>query len=182
MIVRGLILAGLAVAALGCNDRARRANIDLRNQVAQLEQRNGELERHIAALQAPTAKPATLPTTMPADVITTTDLLFGKLTAVRDQTLEVYIVPTDRFGDEIKASGNFRIELYDLDRERPKVAQWEFDPEAALDSWTSLFTIYGYVLECPLDTMVEGELTVRVDFTETLTGRRFTEQMVINVE
>lgn len=182
MIGRLAIIGLLGVVTVGCGDSSRSANIDLRKQVAGLTQRNTELERHIKALQAPTAKPATMPNRIPPEVITTTGLVFGKLTAVRDGKLKVYIVPTDQFGDEIKAAGMFTIELYDLDREEPRVAKWTVPADEALKQWVNLLTIYGYVLECPLKQAVEGELTVRIAFEEALTGRIFTDQLVITAE
>ncbi|MEM8875493.1 MAG: hypothetical protein AAGD32_14695 [Planctomycetota bacterium] len=175
MIGRLAILA-LVLAAVGCNDGPRKANIELRKQVADLEQRNTELERHIGALQAPTRTPATMPDPLPPQVVVTTGLLFGKLTAIENGVLKVYIVPTDKFGDEIKAAGTFTVELYDLDREQPRVQQWTVDADEALGQWVNMLTIYGYVIELPLTEPVDGELTVRVAFEETLTGRTFTEQ------
>ena len=128
----------------------------------------------------------------PAGLLFVTDKLeFGKLTGGADtdrttpgdETLRVYVQPVDRYGDELKAAGAFTITATTDAADPAKLGQWTFAPADAARMWRNRFSTYGYVLDCPLDDGVEpGPIVVRVEFTESLTGKTFTAKTDAELE
>ena len=182
----------------GCGG-PNKANIELRKQNQALRKQVKELERAreadaatIRSLQGTDRAVTTLPLERLESLYTTHGLRIGKLTGgfdtdrdkPGDELLKVYAVPLDRTGDLLKAAGSFTVELFDLsDEKEVRIGQWAFSAEQTPELWHGQVLSYGYVLPCPWQTVPEHEnLTVKVAFTDALTGRTFTEQKQIDVK
>ena len=187
----------LVCSAAGCTTPSA-ANIQLRKENQTLQTQVDTLSRQHAADQAALAGQhnATVPT-LPQDrldqLFTTHGLSFGKLTggyrADEADTgpadgIEVQIVPTDDSGDEIKAAGSFTVQVFDLaDAAHPLLDTWNFSPQQTRTMFYDHLMLYTYVLHCPWQhgPPPHGELTLRVSFTDALTGRVFTAEKQVHV-
>jgi hypothetical protein len=187
----------LALTIIGCAAGPRAANITLRKE---LQQRDAQIALLTAQHQADLAdlRASTRPTTTTltpdrlARLYTTHGLTLGRLTGGSnldtaksgDQGLKIYAVPTDDDGQPLKAAGTFTIEAFDLSLpENNRIGNWQFDLNAARQSWVSGFLLYNYVLICPWQNRVptNSQVTIRVMFHDELTDREFTQQRLVNV-
>ena len=195
--LRGFAALALAAIALvaGCSS-PNKANIELRKQ---LQDQRAELERlrrekladaaTIRALQSggDGGVARSLDPSAVQGLFTVAGLKLGRLTGPADldrstsgdDGLKVYAVPTDASGDSLKAAGSFVVEAFDLAAESLRLGRWEFPAADAPDLWVSGGLVNGYVLPCPLDATPAGEVTVRVAFTDALTGRTVDAQKVV---
>lgn len=201
-VLRGApTLAGLgllAVSAVGCcetyitraaelqirlEDQTRRAS-DLESRIAELEKENRLRGEQVAALQG----------TPPASrelLVRPTELELGPLTGGRnfddkqgDDGLRIYAVLKDAAGDRIKQAGRFEVELFDLEAGGRRLGRWTFDEKQAAEAWNSVLTNYNYVLDVRWQNGVPARngLTVRVKFTDLLTGRTLDAQREVTFE
>lgn len=172
------------------NIELRKENVELREQVAQLRrQREGDLAT-IRALEAGQAVP-TLPAERLARLFTVHGIALGKLTGgidldadtPGDEALRVVVTPQDQSGQTLKAAGAVVIELFDLALEgEQRIGRWELSTDEAKQRWIGSALIDGYVLELRWQQPPEhAELTVKVTFTDELTGRAFTTQKPIRI-
>ncbi|NLF30754.1 MAG: hypothetical protein GX591_07690 [Planctomycetes bacterium] len=94
--------------------------------------------------------------------------------------VKVYLDPIDQHGSVIKAAGDVTIDLFDLPAGGVRLGSFTFGAGELADAWRS--TPFGdrFIFTCPLgDARPSGsEVTVRVTFTEYLTGHTFTAQAV----
>jgi len=168
----------------------RKENQELRAKVAELERREQGYLAQIRALESKATTVPTLPTERLNTLFTTHGLKFGRLTggadldknSPGDDGLKIYVVPTDGRGEPIKAAGSFVVEAFDLARgDNHRVGRWEFPLDQAEENWFGQAMLYTYVLPAPWQGQKpqHDELTVRVTFTDALTGRQFTEQKVV---
>lgn len=102
--------------------------------------------------------------------------------------IKVILEPIDEDGHVIKAAGDIRIRLLDLsvkDLGKALLAEQSFPVEKASRRWSGgLFTNH-YSFTCPLPadkTLSRPEITVRVSFTEYLTGNVFTAQKLCAIK
>jgi hypothetical protein len=174
---RYLPLLLLLPALGGCNllfKSPSKANIELRKQNQQLEGQIAQLklqhDADAATITGLTQRTGTVPALDP-----------GK---PGHEGLKVYVGLLDQYGDEIKSAGSFVVEAFDLGApQATRVARCEFPVEQAQQNWHSFLTRYEYVLTCPWETPPRHpDVTVRVQFTDELTGRQFTAQSVVKVE
>jgi hypothetical protein len=105
----------------------------------------------------------------------------------KKETLTVYIHPIDEVGDAIKAAGAFDVQLWDLSSP-PKEAmlgQWRIEPESVKKMWFATLLANNYRLTFDASKIIDQlgpgatALTVKVTFTDYLSGRVFTDQRVI---
>jgi len=193
------IIAVLATTAAlaGCgspskpNIALRKKNAALRDEVASLK---AARESDLSAIRRLESNATTVPL-LPHDRIdklfTTHGLRLGKLTGgwnpdeskPGDEGIQVFTVPTDQAGDEIKATGAFVIDAFDLSRGgEVRLGHWEFPTEETSKRWLGNALQYGFVFEVPWQTIPTGdEVTIRVTFTDELTGRVFTAQRAVKV-
>jgi outer membrane murein-binding lipoprotein Lpp len=194
----GLVVVGIFALAAGCTGKPNAANIKLRKENQELAGQVDRLQRERDAARAEAAglrdqKPSV--PTLPADrlqkLFTAHGITLGKLTGgddfdpakPGDDGLKVYATPIDAAGQTIKAAGAFVVEAFDLAGEgNTRVGRWQFPVEQAPALWNGTLWRYEYVLPCPFDQRpAHAELTVKVTFTDELTGRAFTEQRVVKV-
>ncbi|CAN5542896.1 hypothetical protein BH09PLA1_BH09PLA1_06770 [soil metagenome] len=181
----------------GCG-KPNAANIALRKENQDLQERIDQLEvarkADIAAVKAAEASRGTLPT-LPQDrldkLFIASGLKIGRLTGgarsnpdlPADDSLKIYVVPTDETGDEVKAAGSLVIEAFDLDElNSPLVGRWEFSTDEARKLWYGDAFLYEYVLPCPLKTTPRHDsLTVHITFIDELTRRRIETQKLVKL-
>jgi hypothetical protein len=101
-------------------------------------------------------------------------------------TLIVCIQPIDNEGDVVKATGVVEVQLWDLNKADGEalLGKWHVEPEELKERWVALLVI-NYRLKFDItniinpDTSLEEPLTVKVTFTDYLSGKVFNEQKVI---
>ena len=103
----------------------------------------------------------------------------------RKEKLIVYIQPVDSEGDIIKASGAVEVELWDLNNQTNDGAilgKWQVSPEELKKMWFATIVTSNYRLLFDITGVVKSfdePLTVKVAFTDYVSGKVFTEQHVI---
>jgi hypothetical protein len=191
---------GAALLLAGCgkpnrpNIELRKKNQNLEGQIAQLKQRIDVDRATIAGLQGKIGTVPTLEQSRLDRLFTVNAIRVDRLTGAADldtskpghEGFKVYVELLDQTGDEFKASGSFVVEAFDLAAGPGgmKLGRWEFPVEQAQANWYSFFTRYEYVLTCAWQDVVprHPDVTVKVTFTDELTGRQFEHQQVIKVD
>jgi hypothetical protein len=177
------------------NIELRKQNQNLQNQIIDLQRQHDGDVAQIAALQAKVGAVPTLPVDRLNQLFTTHGLKLGDLTGGNssgpnqkfDDELTVYAVPTDDDGEPIKAAGSFVIQAFDLALAGDqKIGEWSFDIDQTRKSWESLIfnspILYNYALNCPWQKPpAHSDLTVKMTFTDALTGRVFSQQKQVHV-
>ena len=105
----------------------------------------------------------------------------------KDGTLEkliVYVQPIDDEGDVIKAGGSLDVQLWDLNKEGDEalLGQWHVGAEEVRKQWYTTIMKVNYRLKFNVSDKIKSfdePLTVKVTFTDYLSGRVFKEQKVI---
>ena len=99
------------------------------------------------------------------------------------ETLVVYLRTIDDAGDAIKAVGSVEVQLWDLEAEdNARLAQWRIKPEELKRLWSSTVMTSYYRLTFDAGELLrdnEKELTVKVTFTDYITGNILRKQRVI---
>jgi len=101
----------------------------------------------------------------------------------KKEKLVVYLQPIDEDGDIIKVAGSVDVQLWNLNKEKEQalLGQWQVGPDQLKKLWFStLMTHYKLTFDIA-DKIGEFKdpLTVKVTFTDYLTGKKFQEQKVI---
>ena len=109
---------------------------------------------------------------------------FDKNNDGKKETLIVYIQPIDKQGDIIKESGSAEVQLWDLNKPENKalLGQWKIGPDELKKLWFATVVTSNYRLMFNVADIIkniQAPLTVKVTFTDYLTGKVFTEQKVI---
>jgi hypothetical protein len=110
--------------------------------------------------------------------------LFDKDDDGTKEKLIVYIQPIDEEGDIIKATGAVDVQLWDLDSSETNQAllgEWHVEPGELKKLWFATLVI-NYRLTFDIADKVKSfdePLTVKVAFTDYLSGKVFKEQQVI---
>ena len=100
------------------------------------------------------------------------------------ETLIVYVEPLDTAQDLIKAIGTVNIELWNLNTDvaEAKLADWTLKPDKLRKLWGgNIFASY-YRLSFEVADILSGqekELTIKVSFTDWLSGKVFRDQITI---
>ena len=100
------------------------------------------------------------------------------------EKLIVYIQPLDEEGDIVKATGDVDVQLWDLNKEANQalLGQWHVTPGQLKKLWFATLITINYRLTFDVADKIENiqePLTVKVTFTDYLTGKVFKEQRVI---
>jgi len=100
--------------------------------------------------------------------------------------IKVFLLPIDADGSVIKAAGDVKIQLFDLaaDPAQNLVGEYRWTVEQLSKQWSSGFMAYHFSFECPWPDgpPQHDEITVRVEFTDYLTGKTFTAQELCKVK
>jgi hypothetical protein len=104
--------------------------------------------------------------------------------ATGKKKLVVYVAPIDETGDHFKAGGTVEVELWDLNKKEneARLAQWQVEPNKLKTLWLAGIFSSNYRLSFDAAGIVDKfdkPLTVKVNFTDYLSGMTFTEQFII---
>lgn len=188
----------LAVMLAGCGggsdpvlwndiDRLKAENTELSLQVQRLEEEKSRLSGQVATLSGLDE------TVRLRDLDTLEKIRLGKRTGFYDQdedgsndTLTVYIEPLDTSQDYVKAAGLVEVQLWNLNAapDAAKLASWSLAPEDLKEHWGGHIFASYYRLTFPVVDILTGqetELTVRVQFTDLLSGKTVGDQKTISI-
>lgn len=160
-------------------------NKELQKQIEQSEKENEQLKKQVQTLSG-------LPENVKLENLNRLEnIKIGRYTGFFDkdddgkkEKLIVYLQPTDAEGDAIKAVGTAEVQLWDLNKSNNEalLGQWKVGPDELKNLWfETLISIY-YRLTFDVADIVENleePPTVKVTFTDYLTGKVFNEQKVI---
>lgn len=192
-----LILTGcMLIFAAGCQstsetepllteriDKLSQEKTLLQRQVEQLTTENTRLEKRVETLSA-----------IPKDQLELWSLQrieIGRFTGLYDkdkdgkkEQLVVYVQPIDRDGDTVKSPGSVDAQLWDLNKSGAEamLGQWQVEPKELKKRWLKALLSTNYRLTFAVADQVsqaKDPLTVKVTFTDLLTGKVFQEQKVI---
>ena len=97
-----------------------------------------------------------------------------------DDGVTVYLKPVDRDGDAVKAAGDVRIEILDLDNppDQQLVGRYGVEADQLGKLWYGKLMTQHYTFECPWTKSKprHGQLTVRVKFIDYATKKTLTAQ------
>ena len=102
----------------------------------------------------------------------------------KKEKLIVYIQPADEQGDTIKAVGAVDVQLWDLNKTDGEalLGEWKVEPGELKKLWFATLVTINYRLTFDVTDIIESleeQLTVKVTFTDYMTGNVFKEQKVI---
>lgn len=187
----------LAILLCGCGDATEkspwdqvddlgREKISLKMQVETLEKENATLSEQVETLSAIDGQVRVdLLSTLEKVEISKRSGLFDKDNNGTIESLVVIIVPYDDARDKIKAVGAAEVQLWDLNADASDALLFErkIKPEELKKRWMGLVLTGYYHLKFDIGGLVKENakgLTVKVKFTDYLTGKVFLAQHVIN--
>ncbi|MHC4071251.1 MAG: hypothetical protein ACYTGS_04330 [Planctomycetota bacterium] len=159
----------------------------LQEQVDQSESKNEKLKEQVQVLSG-------LPEDVKLDnLYSLRKINIGRYTGFFDkdkdedgtrEKLIVYVQPVDEDGDAIKATGAVDVQLWDLDRADGEalLGEWHVKPAELKEMWFKTLLTVNYRLMFEVPQAVESQdrqLTVKVTFTDYLSGKVFKEQKII---
>lgn len=103
----------------------------------------------------------------------------------KKEKLIVYVQPVDSEGDVLKASGSVEIELWDLNNgtdDNALLGKWKYSPAEIKKMWFAgvMKANYRFVIEtAEIVPTFDVPLTVKMTFTDYISGKVFTEQKLI---
>ena len=182
-----------ATLAVGCNGRKipDEPQIDWEEENALLRQTISEQQMQIDTQRRQIAQLRGLPTDNLDYLVQVERIEFGRFTQAYDQDedgfddgINVYLVTRDQEGDRIKTVGQVNIELWDLEAAPGdrQLGQWDFELDEILDYWLrGPFTDhFKFELAWPQgNSPRHPNLTIKLKFTETLTGKVFEQQIMV---
>ncbi|OHB56243.1 MAG: hypothetical protein A2173_08490 [Planctomycetes bacterium RBG_13_44_8b] len=165
-------------------DKLNEQNLQLQKQIEQAKGENEELREQLQVLSglSEQVKGDNLYRLKRIKIGNYTNL-YDKDKDGKKERLIVYIQPIDENGDIIKAAGFVNVQLWDLSKEQNQalLCEGNVKPEELKKLWFSALMTH-YRLEFNVTGKVDevkNPLTVKVTFTDYLTGRVFEEQKVI---
>ena len=183
----------VVLAAAGCGQNCdsilqedkqlRSRNIELTRNLQQLKKKNADLSRQLNVVSG-----------MRSDfrlenVISTDHISISKRTGLYDKNADgvidkliVYLKTIDKYDDAIKAPGSVEVTLWDLAREGTKLKQWNITAEQLNKKWAALMMSSYYRLAFDVSdvNIPDKEVTVKVEFTDYITGKVFSRQAVVS--
>jgi len=102
----------------------------------------------------------------------------------KKEKLIVYIQPVDEQGDTIKVTGTVDVQLWDLNKTNGEamLGEWKVEPDELKKLWFATLVTINYRLTFEVADIIENlkePLTVKVTYTDYMTGKVFNEQKVI---
>jgi ribosome-binding ATPase YchF (GTP1/OBG family) len=192
-----IFAACLLICTAGCENANKKS--PLAEQIQQLKQEKTELTRQIERseneneqLQKQILVLSDLPEEAKAEnlyrlqrvKVTRYTNFYDKDKDGQKEKLIVYIQPLDEEGDIVKATGAVDVQLWDLNKEANQalLGQWQVTPEQLKKLWFATLVTINYRLTFDVADKIgniQEPLTVKVTFTDYLTGKVFKEQKVI---
>jgi hypothetical protein len=165
-------------------ERLRQEKAALTGDVEQYQVEIKQLQAQIQALSA-------LPQDQRANPYELTTVRIAKISNFFDkdsdgiqEKLVVYVQPVDAEGDVLKAAGTVSVQLWNLSNPNGSalLGQWQVEPPELRKLWFNAFatTAYRLTFDRPAELTVFSEpLTIKVAFTDSLTGQVLRAQQVI---
>jgi len=163
--------------------RLSREKTQLQSQLEQSKTENEQLKKQIETLAA-------LPKNQ-RELWSVQRIEIGRLSGLHDENkdgkkekLIVYVQPIDQDGDSVKSPGEADVQLWDLNKKggQALVAEWHIGPAELKKLWLTALLAGNYKLMFDVADkagLFKEPLTVKVAFTDYLTGKTFQEQKVI---
>ncbi len=192
-----IFLAGsLIILAAGCRNGGtsrilreqvsslREQNRQLTDELEQRREENEQLKGQIQTLN-------NFSVDDPEQIYQLQAVKIGRFTNLYDKNndnikemLIVYFQPLDSEGDIIKAAGSVDVELWDLNKQKQQafLGKWRLEPDQLRKLWFATLLATNYRLNFDISDIAENieyPLTVKLTFTDYLTGKVFKEQKVI---
>ena len=192
-----ILAAGLLTFAAGCQNANNKSLFEeqistlrqekkrLTHQIEQAKAQNKQLEKRLHVLSG-------LPEQVKAENLYRLQRVrIGRYTNFYDkdkdgkkEKLIVYIQPIDQDGDVIKATGAVDVQLWDLNKKDSQalLGQWHVEAKELKKLWFATVITINYRLTFDIAGKVddfEEPLTLKVTFTDYLSGKVFEEQKVI---
>jgi hypothetical protein len=197
MIIATLTLCILA-ASIGCGgddtaiismsdqlELTRKEKSKLADQLEKSRADNEQLKKQIKTLSG-TREQATFDDIHIIERVEITSYtnLYDKNDDGKMDTLIVYLKPSDAQADIIKASGEVDVELWDLSKPgaEAQLGKWHIKPDELKKLWFATLVTINYRLTFDVTGKIEKydePLTVKVTFTDHLSGKTFKEQKAI---
>lgn len=191
-------LAGCVFVIAGC-ETAGEGKLSPAEQIQKLTHQNSQLTHQIEQSEAQSRQlkkqlqvlVGLEPNREPESIYDLQKVTIGKYTNFYDkdkdgkaEKLIVYIQPTDAQDDIIKAAGAVDVQLWDLNRPdgQALLGQWHVGPQELKKMWFDTLITINYRLTFDVASEITASqepLTVKVTFTDYLTGKVFKEQKVI---
>lgn len=166
-------------------DTLTQEKMELTHRIEQSEAENEQLKKQIQVLSGlpPQVKPEKLYDLQRVKITGYTNL-YDQDKDGKEEKLIVYLQPIDEDGDIIKAAGAVDVQLWDLDKDdgQAMLGQWHVEPNQLKKLWFATIITINYRLTFDVADKIgtfEEPLTVKVTFTDYLTGKVFKEQKVI---
>jgi hypothetical protein len=195
----GVIVVGLApLLLIGCGIGSERKDpleikvqkiaqekTELMRELQQTRAENEQLAEQIKALSHFPEDKTFNPYQIERIKITRFTNFYDKNDDGKRETLIVYVQPIDEDGDVIKAAGTMDVQLWNLNNlnGQAMLSEWQIDPNDLRHLWydTLVSANYRLTFDAPenLDVLVDP-LTVKVTFTDYLTGEIFRDQYAID--
>jgi len=196
-MLRITLAACLLAVAAGCegpNNRVspaeqigklRQEKSQLTTRVEQLETQNRQLQERVQTLSG-----------LPEDqrgvnLYPLESVRIGRYTDFYDkdgdgskEKLIVYIQPIDEQGDVVKAAGAVDVQLWNLNNQADKalLGQWHVEQQELKKVWFATLIVINYRLTFDVADIVKSfdePLTIKITFTDYLSGKVFEAQEVI---
>jgi len=165
--------------------RIEREKTELMRDLQQARAENEQLAEQIKALSAIPRDKNLNPYALTSIQITKYSNFYDKDDDGKREKFIVYFTPIDPEGDAFKASGTVNVQLWNLNNLNGQalIQQWQVDPNDLRSMWfdTLVSASYRLVFDTPakLDILADP-LTVKVTFTDYLTGEILRDQLTIN--
>ncbi len=165
-------------------EKLERQRAELQAQLDQSQVEIKQLEEQIRALSGLPKDGRDNPYPLKSIKITRYTNFYDKDEDGRKEKLIVYVEPVDVEGDTLKAAGTAHVQLWNLNKpsDQALLGQWEVQPGELRKLWfeTLVSTSYRLTFDAPAGTEIVSEpLTVKVNFTDSLTGKILRDQHVI---
>lgn len=192
----GMFLALAAILLSGCGIGSERKS-PLELKVEALQQEKSQLAKKVeqcqvenVQLQEQVKAMAALPKDAKENPYKLTGVRIARFTGFydkdgdgRQEKLLVYLQPIDENGDIVKAAGTAHVQLWNLEDPNGQalLGQWQVRPAELHKCWISaLVSDYRIILDVSATPeLLAQPLTVKVTFTDYLTGEIFRDQHVI---
>jgi hypothetical protein len=162
-----------------------REKTELMRELQQTRVENAQLTEQIRALSILAPDERINPYELRRIRITRYSNFYDKSDDGKREKLIVYVQPIDTEGDVVKGAGTVDVQLWNLNNldGEALLGQWRIEPNELRRLWydTLLSSSYRLTFDAPetLDVLAEP-LTVKVTFTDYLTGEIFRDQYAID--
>ncbi|MBN1124642.1 MAG: hypothetical protein JXA82_06520 [Sedimentisphaerales bacterium] len=186
LLVSGCNQGNMENALWGRVDDMGKQRNDLEYRITELEKENQDLQARVESLSAisPDKRVDVFAGLKEVELVDRT----GFYDKDEDDVLEsliVYLKPIDTTGDVVKLPGKVEVQLWDLNADTggALLGEWTVEPADLKNQWSGTFMTYYYRLTFPVADRIKDrskELTVKVVFTDYVTGRTFRMQQAIS--